>query len=193
MDRSQDGTASSEIQREYATLYEREESSSQSKIYESARKEFDRLCTYLYRPSTSPIAVALVIAPKATHPFIRFCGNYPGINAYLDNIPYPIPHVEYEITRVHLSVSTILAITWPASYPDGIYTLGLAYHTPYELPVYIWLYCIVWWFIQDAAKVFSYKALKHCNLFGINNNGMVVLSQKVLDLQAQQISLSHFQ
>ena len=89
---------------------------------------------------------------------------------------------------VALSVSTILAITWPASYPDGIYTLGLAYHTPYELPIYIWLYCIVWWFIQDVAKVLSYKALRHCNLFGINNNGMVVLSQKVLDLQAQQKS-----
>jgi H+-transporting ATPase len=47
-----------------------------------------------------------------------------------------------------LSISTILACVWPASYMDGIYTLGLAYHDPYYLPVLIWVYCLVWWIIQ---------------------------------------------
>jgi H+-transporting ATPase len=47
-----------------------------------------------------------------------------------------------------LSTSTLLACVWPASYPDGVYTLGLVYRHPYMLPLYIWLYCIVWWFIQ---------------------------------------------
>lgn len=49
---------------------------------------------------------------------------------------------------VALSVSTILAIAWPASYPDGVYTLGLVRREPKALFVYIWLYCIVWWFVQ---------------------------------------------
>ena len=37
-----------------------------------------------------------------------------------------------------MSTSTILACVWPASEPDGIYTLGLGYRPPYALPVYIW-------------------------------------------------------
>jgi H+-transporting ATPase len=49
---------------------------------------------------------------------------------------------------VALSVSTILAIAWPASHPDEIYTLGLVRRKPYALFMYIWLYCIVWWFVQ---------------------------------------------
>jgi len=92
---------------------------------------------------------------------------------------------------VALSVSTILAITWPASYPDGVYTLGLAYHTPYELPIYIWIYCLVWWFLQDVAKVFCYWLLKKYNAFGINNTGSVVLSSKVLQMKQSQLDQAH--
>lgn len=47
-----------------------------------------------------------------------------------------------------LTCSTILAIVWPSSYPDGIYALGLVRRKPYALFVYIWLYCIFWWFVQ---------------------------------------------
>lgn len=47
-----------------------------------------------------------------------------------------------------LSASTIIAAVWPKSSPDGVLTWGLCMRQPYELPVYIWLYCLVWWFIQ---------------------------------------------
>jgi H+-transporting ATPase len=47
-----------------------------------------------------------------------------------------------------LSCSTILAASWPQSHPDGILALGLGREKPYALTVYIWIYCIVWWFIQ---------------------------------------------
>lgn len=47
-----------------------------------------------------------------------------------------------------LATSTIVACVWPASYPDDVYTLGLAYRAPYWLPVMIWGYCLVWWLIQ---------------------------------------------
>ena len=46
------------------------------RLYEHAKKEFERLTAYMYRHSTSPWASPLVIAPKATKPFIRFCGDY---------------------------------------------------------------------------------------------------------------------
>ena len=45
------------------------------RLYEHAKKEFDRLTGYMYRHSTSPWASPLVIAPKATKPFIRFYGD----------------------------------------------------------------------------------------------------------------------
>ena len=47
-----------------------------------------------------------------------------------------------------LSASTVLAIAWPSSYPDGIFAEGLGRRKPYALFIYIWLYCIVWWFFQ---------------------------------------------
>ena len=47
-----------------------------------------------------------------------------------------------------LSCSTLLACFWPYSFPDGIFAFGLARRVPYMMPVYIWAYCIFWWFIQ---------------------------------------------
>eukprot|EP01040_Poterioochromonas_malhamensis_P021901 gene21901-26526_t len=70
-------------------------------------------------------------------------------------------------------MSTVLACVWPASYPDDVYTIGLLYRAPYALPVYIWLYCIVWWFIQAACKVAVLRAMKASNFLGINETGMV--------------------
>jgi H+-transporting ATPase len=79
-----------------------------------------------------------------------------------------------------LTSSTILAVTWPESYPDGVYTLGLGRRKPYAFAFYIWLYCLVWWFIQDAAKVLTYKMLERRNIFGINNTGRLILPESTL-------------
>lgn len=79
-----------------------------------------------------------------------------------------------------LTVSTILAATWPASNPDKIYSLGLARRKPEEMVVYIWIYCLVWWLIQDAVKVFTFYMFKKYNVFGINQNGVVVLPSSTL-------------
>ena len=45
---------------------------------------------YLYVKTHSPIACPLVVAPKATAPFIRLCGDYRPIVAL-----YLIRHVPY--------------------------------------------------------------------------------------------------
>ena len=60
-------------------------------LYETAKKEFERLRQYFYTESDSPHASPLVIAPKATSPFIRFCGDYRIINDYIDIPQQPIP------------------------------------------------------------------------------------------------------
>jgi H+-transporting ATPase len=68
-----------------------------------------------------------------------------------------------------LAASTILACSWPSSYPDDVYTLGMARRAPYYLPVLVWVYCIFWWFIQDFCKVVAYKFMRTYNVFGIND------------------------
>lgn len=81
---------------------------------------------------------------------------------------------------IALSISTILACSWPMSNPDGIEALGLGRAKPYALAVYIWIYCIIWWFIQDFCKVIVFKYMKDKNIFGINDTGTVVLPQSTL-------------
>lgn len=64
-----------------------------------------------------------------------------------------------------LASSTLLACFWPESYPDEIYTLGLEQRGFSLLPIFIWLYCIAFWFVQDAAKVYTYKFVAEHQLF----------------------------
>jgi hypothetical protein len=52
-------------------------------LFEHAHKEFLRLLTYMYVRCDGPIACPLVIAPKATEPFILFCGDYTPINKFI--------------------------------------------------------------------------------------------------------------
>lgn len=68
-------------------------------LFENASKEFHRLLKYFYTDSDSPIASPLVIAPKATAPFIRFCGDYREVNEFIDIPQQPIPIVKHEIMK----------------------------------------------------------------------------------------------
>ncbi|RYY70700.1 hypothetical protein EON63_22335 [archaeon] len=132
-----------------------------------------------------------------------------------------------------LTASTVLAVSWPESKPDGIYTIGTACPCPYSCPhdltitittilglgrkqpytlaLYIWIYCIVWWFIQDAFKVrkhthihthilpypypypypyhviqvATYHFLKTYNIFGYNDTGKLKLPESTLKYIAE--------
>jgi hypothetical protein len=59
---------------------------------------------YMYVDSDSPIAVPLVVAPKATAPFIRICGDYVWVNKYIVSGHYYIPHVMHEIGERQLVI-----------------------------------------------------------------------------------------
>ena len=72
-------------------------------LYAHAKKEFDRLTQYFYESDrekcTSAIASPLVIAPKATEPFIRICGDYREVNEFITIPKHPIPIVQHELTK----------------------------------------------------------------------------------------------
>jgi hypothetical protein len=70
------------------------------RLFDHAKKEFERLMKYMYVPSNSSIASCLVIAPKATAPFIRFCGDYVEINRFIVIGQYPIPNVRHELQKL---------------------------------------------------------------------------------------------
>lgn len=70
------------------------------RLFEAAEKEFTRLCGYFYEPSRSPWASPIVLAPKATKPFIRYCGDYSWLNKFMDIQHYPIPNVRHELDKI---------------------------------------------------------------------------------------------
>ena len=53
----------------------------------------------------------------------------------------------------------------------------MGYRQPHLLPIYIWIYCLVWWLVQDAAKVGTFHLIRKYNLFDFQNKGMVVLPE----------------
>ena len=80
-------------------------------IYEVSRKEFLRLLTYFYEPSNSSITSPIVVAPKATSPFVRICGDYRQINKLLKIFNFPIPDVLKELHKAANARSS-LTLTW---------------------------------------------------------------------------------
>ena len=70
------------------------------KLFEHAKKEFERLKKYFYVDSKSSIVSNLVIAPKATKPFIRFCGDYVKVNQFISRIHAYIPQIQQELGKI---------------------------------------------------------------------------------------------
>ena len=70
------------------------------RLYAHAKKEFDRLRQYHLVPSDAPYSSNLVIAPKETTPFVRFCGNYIPVNKYILSSQHPIPDVKHKIELI---------------------------------------------------------------------------------------------
>jgi hypothetical protein len=79
---------------------------------------------------------------------------------------------------ISMGISTIIACLWPANaahfWTDGISVRGLALDPDYKLwPLWVWIYCIVWWWIQDLCKVVFYKFMHKVNLFHVNTASLV--------------------
>jgi len=71
-----------------------------NKLYENAKQEVERLKTYFLELSFSSRCSPMVVAPKATHPFIRICGDYRKINEYIKFFQAYIPNVQIELQKI---------------------------------------------------------------------------------------------
>jgi H+-transporting ATPase len=71
---------------------------------------------------------------------------------------------------ISLTISTFLACFWPKSMVDEQEVEGLALRDPRNLAIFVWLYCLVWWLIQDVAKVILYRWMEKYNILGINDS-----------------------
>ena len=106
------------------------------RLYENAKKEYERLCEYMYVKSTSPYASPLVVASKNTKPFIRFCGDYTWLNPHLIMPQEYIPRVQYEIEKmsnfkIYMDIDLTNAFhQWPL---DPETSERLAIQTPWGL------------------------------------------------------------
>jgi len=58
-----------------------------------------------------------------------------------------------------LVISTFLASFWPEGDLDGLPVKGLALGDYSLMPLWIWIYCLIWWFVQDALKVITIRTL----------------------------------
>jgi H+-transporting ATPase len=120
--------------------------------------------------------------------FLTLFSSRTGDKWFFQSRPAPILLISAGLA---LTISTILACIWPRSRPDGILTEGLALRQPYALALYIWLYCIVWWWVQDACKVFAYHLMHKHNWFGVNDGYMSsddMLAQIKADLAKNDVN-----
>lgn len=71
------------------------------KLYAAVEKEVQRLiATGYFKPSRSPIACCMVVAPKATAPFFRICVDYRPVNTHVKIGHFPIPFVQHSLEKI---------------------------------------------------------------------------------------------
>ena len=119
--------------------------------------------------------------------FLTLFSARTGPNWFFHTMP---SYILLSAAMISLIISTLLACFWPSSYPDDIYTHGLVDKQGFQmLPLYIWLYSIAGWLLQDALKVFTYYLLKKFNIFDINNNGIISHYNMNDDINDERIAL----
>lgn len=85
-----------------------------------------------------------------------------------------------------LMTSTMLGTFWPPMELESLPVVGLGRNAispefqaggPYTdtklWPIWIWIFCIVWWFVQDAAKVLAWRLLYKFDIFQVATGTMV--------------------
>jgi len=86
-------------------------------------------------------------------------------------------------TSIALMTSTTLALIWPCTTLDDVPVCGLAYSGGL-IALWVWLYCIGVFFVQDAFKVLAWRIMINLNLFNLKN-----LNERDADVDLSSASL----
>lgn len=69
-----------------------------------------------------------------------------------------------------LFITSMVASFWKRSSPGDVPTYGLAYgdggRSNHLWPLWVWIFCVIWWMGQDCIKVGVHKVLFHFDVFG---------------------------
>jgi len=76
-----------------------------------------------------------------------------------------------------LCLSTTLSLSWPHSTLDKVPVWGLGYEHQ-KIALWIWIYCFIVFFIQDAVKVLIWRILIYFNVFNVNNK---VVAKEIIE------------
>ena len=85
----------------------------------------------------------------------------------------------FAAATVALGISTILGCLWPKGQIDGVQVQGLNVHVDdgyatYNLwPLWVWIYCIVFFFVQDLMKVVFYWIMLKFDIFQARTGALV--------------------
>jgi len=79
------------------------------------------------------------------------------------------PHpVLFSCAVLALCLSTTLSLVWPEGHLDKIPVCGLGY-LHQKVALWVWIYCLVVFVVQDALKVGVWRVIQHYNFMNINN------------------------
>ena len=76
---------------------------------------------------------------------------------------------------IALTLSSLLAVLWPTGSLDSIPVDGLKSNI--GMFIFVWIFCFVFWFIQDALKVLCYHWMYRTNFNGINTSNVLALPE----------------
>jgi H+-transporting ATPase len=128
-----------------------------------------------------PVAYAQIIAAiylkVSVSDFLTLFSARTGVKFFFQVPPAP---VLFAGATFALTLSSLLSIFWPESTPDGIPTEGL--RNDMGLFGFVWIYCILFFFIQDALKVLCYRMMVKTNFNGIATTGVVVFPESTKKL-----------
>lgn len=72
-----------------------------------------------------------------------------------------------------LALSSLLALFWPEAEIEGILVEGL--HSDFGVFAFVWLFSLLFFFLQDGLKVAVYTWMYRVNFYGVSATGAVVL------------------
>lgn len=84
-----------------------------------------------------------------------------------------------------LCITTTLALSWPAGTLDEVPVHGLGYDHQ-KAALWVWIYCFIVFFIQDAFKVGVWRLILHFNVMNVNNK--VQTKEVLLDPSAIEMT-----